>query len=243
VGILAAEDGVNLDDFLLPLEGFEVVGNGHQVSFGRKLVGGMPPVGIVEEAKLAGVHILFEGGGDVAEVAGAGFFRAGGNFLRESGGGHGIGLQRGDDVHPVESVQVIEVDDVILHHLGEEHDIANDFGVFGNLDAEGIFDAAHGGERVDGGADAADAFAESPGVAGIAALEDDLQAAPHGAGRHGIADVAGVIEHGLDAEMAFDTRYGINNDASCHRAPLFAFAVRGRCVVHMNLAGILADDG
>ncbi len=94
----------------------------------------------------------------------------------------GIGLQRGDDVHPIESVQVIEVDDVILHHLGEEHDVANDFGVLGDLDAESIFDAAHRGQGVNGGADAADAFAEGPGVARVAALEDDLQAAPHGAG-------------------------------------------------------------
>src|SRR5208337_1372661 len=243
VGILAAENRVDLDDFLLPFEGFEVVGNRHQVGFRGKLVGGMTPVGIVEKAKLAGVHILFEGGSDIAEISGAGLFGAGRNLLCKRGGGHGIGLQRGDDVHPVESVQVIEVDDVILHHLGEEHDVANDFGIFGDSDAEGIFDATHGGNRVNGGANAADAFAESPGVARVAALEDDLQAAPHGAGRHGVADVAGVIEHGLDAEMPFNASNGINNDACSHRAPLFAFVAGGRSVVHMNLAGILADDG
>src|SRR5208282_6569066 len=135
-----------------------------------------------------------------------------------------------------------EMDDVILHHLGEEEHVADDLGVLGDLDAEGILDCTHGSQGVDGGADAADAFAEGPGVTWVAALEDNLEAAPHGAGRHGVADVAGVIEHGLDAEMAFDARYRINNDASCHRAPLFAFSVGGRSIVHVNLESIVAND-
>src|SRR5208337_572424 len=101
----------------------------------------------------------------------------------------------------------------------------------------------HRGESVNGGADAANALAEGPGVPRVAALEDDLQAAPHGAGRHGVADMAGVIQHGLDAEMPFNASDGINNDACSHRAPLFTFIAGGRSVARMNLAGILADDG
>ncbi len=52
--VLGAEDRVNLDDILLPFEGFQVVGHGHQVGFGGQLVGAVSPVGILERAEAAG---------------------------------------------------------------------------------------------------------------------------------------------------------------------------------------------
>ena len=58
-----------------------------------------------------------------------------------------------------------------------------------NLDAERVFHRADRGQRVDRGADAADALAEGPGVARIAPLQDHFDAAPHGARRHGVADM------------------------------------------------------
>ena len=48
------------------------------------------------------------------------------NDCGELGGLLGIGLERVDDVHPVERVQVIEVDHVILHVLRGEHDVADE---------------------------------------------------------------------------------------------------------------------
>ena len=71
----------------------------------------------------------------MSEVAGAGIGRMGRNFLRERSGVIN-GLRRGHECHPIERVQVIEVDDVILHHLGEEHHVADDFRVLGDCDAE-----------------------------------------------------------------------------------------------------------
>ena len=53
VGILAAQDGVDLDDFALPVQRLQVVRHGHQVGFGRKLVGGVAPVAVGEEPELA----------------------------------------------------------------------------------------------------------------------------------------------------------------------------------------------
>ena len=54
VRILAAEDGVDLDDFLLPLQRVEVVRNGDQVHLGRQLVGRMAPIAVGEDAQTAG---------------------------------------------------------------------------------------------------------------------------------------------------------------------------------------------
>lgn len=64
------------------------------------------------------------------------------------------------------------------------------------------------------GADAADAFHERPGIARVAAPENDLKPAPHRAGRDRVADhVVGVDVH-LAAHMAFDAGDGIDDDAA-----------------------------
>ena len=49
--VFGAENGVNLDDILLPFEGFKVMGNGHQVRFRRQLVGAVSPVSVLEGAE------------------------------------------------------------------------------------------------------------------------------------------------------------------------------------------------
>ena len=54
VRILAAEDGVDLDDFFLPLERVEIVRHADQVDFGRQLVGRMAPIAVGEDAQAAG---------------------------------------------------------------------------------------------------------------------------------------------------------------------------------------------
>ena len=56
--ILAAEDRVNLDDFLLPLQGVKIVRHADQVHLGRQLVGRMPPVAVGEDAQPAGGKCL-----------------------------------------------------------------------------------------------------------------------------------------------------------------------------------------
>ena len=56
--ILAPEDGVDLDDLFLPFESFEVVRHRHEVRLGRKLVRGMAPISILENAELAGLDEL-----------------------------------------------------------------------------------------------------------------------------------------------------------------------------------------
>ena len=124
--VLAAKHGVNLDHILLPLEGVQIVGNADQIHFRRQLVGGMAPVAIGEDTQAAGGECL-----DLvlycAEVGG-GVLVPLGERARQFGRLFRIGLERVDDVHPVERVQMIEVNDVILHVLGRQHDVADQLG-------------------------------------------------------------------------------------------------------------------
>jgi hypothetical protein len=105
------------------------------------------------------------------------------------------------------------VDDLVLDRLHAHQDVADQPGIARDAVAQGIL---HGPDRVHGvhdGADAADSLSESPGVAGIAVLEDFLDAAKHGAAAVGADDMAIRIHIGLDVQMAFDAGDGIDDDS------------------------------
>ena len=60
-----------------------------------------------------------------------------------------IGLERrGQRPHRVQGVQMIEVDHVILDHLGAGDQVAHNARVFGNLDLQRVFDGADAGQGV-----------------------------------------------------------------------------------------------
>ena len=65
-------------------------------------------------------------------------------------------------------------------------------------------------------AHAADALGEGPGVARVAAAQDDLDAAHHGAGGGGRVMSPCVIGFRLDAQVAFDAGDGVDDDAFAH---------------------------
>jgi hypothetical protein len=69
MGVLAAEDGVDLHPLLLQVEGFEVVGHRHQVGFRRQQVGRVAPVAVHERAELTALDELLQAVLHVAEVA------------------------------------------------------------------------------------------------------------------------------------------------------------------------------
>jgi hypothetical protein len=85
---------------------------------------------------------------------------------------------------------------------------------------------ARTGQRVRARAHAADAFDEGPGVARVAALEDDLQPAPHRAGADGVADDVLVVEVDLDAQVAFDAGDRVDDDALAAVVELEALGFR-----------------
>gem|GEM_PF-7086711 len=222
VGVLATEDRVDFDDFLLPAQRLQVMRHRHEVRLGRQLVRRVPPVGVLEDAQLPGLHEALEGGRHVGEIARRSVGPLGGNLLRQLGGGFRIRLERGNHVHPVQRVEVVKVNHVVLHVLGELHHVADDLRVRWHGDPQGVLHGTHRSQGVDRGAHATDALAERPGVPGVAPLEDQLQAAPHGARGKRIADLAVLPEDGLDAQVPLDTGHGIHNDAvACHGPPPF----------------------
>jgi hypothetical protein len=110
-------------------------------------------------------------------------------------------------------VQVVEVHRVVVDLQGLGHHLADQVGVRRDADAEGVLHRAHRGQRVAAGAHAADALDEGPGVARVAALEDDFQAAPHGAGGYRVADHVVGVEVDLDAHVPLDAGHRVDDDA------------------------------
>jgi hypothetical protein len=70
-----------------------------------------------------------------------------------------------------------------------------------------------------GGAYAAKALGEQPGIAWIAAAENPLDTAPHGAGSPCIADCI-IFDFDVDAKVAFNSGYGVNRDSVRHECLL-----------------------
>ncbi len=212
--VLAAENGVQRHHVALPGQCIEVVRHGHEVGFRRQLVGGVPPVAVAEEAELAAVHLLLQLGLHVGEIArrGSGVLR---QRLRQRRGRLRVGLQRGDDIHPVQCMQMVEMHDVVVDVLCADHQVADQLGVGRDADLQRVLDGADRGDGMHQGAHAADALGEGPGVARIASAQDDLDAAHHGAGRVGLLDGA-ILHLRLDAQVAFDAGDGIDDDALVH---------------------------
>ena len=214
--VLAAQDGLDLDDVALPVQRFQVVGRRQQVDLGGQLVGCVAPVGVGEQGKLAAVHDGLEAILDILEIAGGGV-APGRDALLDAGGFGRVGVEGGGDVHPVQGVQVVEVHDVVVHVLLGDHQVAQDVGVGRDGDVQRVFHGPDRGESVHGRAHAAGPLGERPGLTRVAPAQDDLDAAHHRSGAVGIRDHVLVVHVGFDAEVALDPSQGVNHDASrCH---------------------------
>ncbi len=179
--VLAAEHGVDLDDFLLPLEGFQIMRHRHEIRLRRQLVGRMAPISVLENSKLAGLDEFLQRAGDIGVITRRRRRPVRRHLLGERRGGCGIGLERRYHVHPIQRMQVIEVNHMVLDILRQLHDVADDFRIFRNGDVQCVLHRSHRRQRMHRGAYSANALAERPGIARVAALKNYFQAAPHGA--------------------------------------------------------------
>ena len=209
--VLAAVDGVDLDDLFLEVERLQIVGDGQQIGLGRQPIGRIAPVAVGEGTELTGLDEALDPGLHVAEIAGRGQ-RPVRDRLRQFGGRLGIGLERRDHVHPVQRMQMIEVHQMVVRVERQLHDVADGVGVLRDPDVERVLDGAHRGQGVRAGAHTADALGEGPGVARIATAQDHLQTAPHGAGRDGVADDVVRVEIDLAAHVTLDAGHGVDDD-------------------------------
>src|SRR6185369_4303783 len=116
--------------------------------FRRQLVGGVSPVGVGKGAETAGgdkridlvLHRLEVGSRIIRPVR---------KRRRQGGRLDRIGLEAGGDIDPVERMQVIKVNNVILHNLDTHDDVADQLGIGGDLYLESIFNSPDGGDRMD----------------------------------------------------------------------------------------------
>ena len=181
VGVLAADDSVDLNDFALEVQAFEIVSNAQKVDFRRKFVAGVAPVSVSKNTELAAGDECFQAVLNFFEVSRRGESMRGDGLL-DFAGLLRIGAQSGDDVNPVAAVELIEVSQVVLAVQRSVHQVADDVSVLRNLDSESVFNRANGRQSMNTGADAADAFHKGPCITGVASLQNDFKTAPHRAG-------------------------------------------------------------
>ena len=178
MGIFSAENGMHPGGLGLKPQGFDIMGCCHQVGFRRQFVGRMAPVGVGKGSQLAAVDkglqpvlnifkIIGTAPGRIADIVGQG-----GCFCR-------IGLQGADNIHPVQGMQMIEMDDVIMLELGTMEQVSDNTCVFGNFDANRIFDCPHRGQSMCVRSDAAGALHKMLRIPGITSLQDELDSPEH----------------------------------------------------------------
>ena len=212
--VLAAQNGMNAHDFTLEVEHFKVVRDRKQIHGRRKLHGGMAPIALIENRELSRFNELLHAVLHIAEVTDSCERMVRRNLLLNRRRFAGIGIERADNVHPVERGELIEVNDMVLNVERGIQDVADQIGVLRDLDADCILNGANGGKRVNTRTDAADAFNERPGVAGIAALQNDFEAAPHRAGAHGVDNLAVIAQHCLHAQVTFNAGDRVDYDSA-----------------------------
>ena len=105
-------------------------------------------------------------------------------------------------------MQVIEVDHVVVHILGAEHQVAHQFSIGRDGDVQRILHGTNRGQGVHSGADPAHPADKGPGIARVATFQDLFQQTDHGPRRIGIGDLA-VLNFCFHPQMSLDTGDGI----------------------------------
>jgi len=180
VRILPAEDSVHSGRLGLETKGLDVVGGSHQVGLRRQFVSRVSPIGIVEGPELPAVHKGLESLLHIFKIGGAAPGGVG-HIVRKRGRLNRIRLEGADDIHPVQGVEVVEMDDMILLILGSMQEVPKDAGIFGNLYTHGMFHCPHRGQSMGVGSDSTGTLHKMVGVPGISTEQNDLDPPEHGA--------------------------------------------------------------
>ena len=102
---------------------------------------------------------------------------------------------------------------MVLGLQSQLHNVANGIGILWNLDVKRILHRPYRGQRMGSGADTANPLGESPGIAGVAALQNHFQPTPHGAAGYRVADDVVLVKVNLTTHMPLNARDRIDDDA------------------------------
>ena len=213
--VLAAEDRVDLDHLALERQRVEIVRDADEVDLRRQQIAGVIPVSVGEQAQLPAREDLRD---LVLHLGESG--HAGEGVLRLDAGRDRCRLRRvslggAHDVHEVECLQVVEVDDVVLDHLAAENHVADQVGLVRDGVLQCVLDRPDGGDGVHGGAHPADPLEERPDITRVAVLDHELDALELRRLGPGLVDLA--VSHGeLDAQVTFDPGHRIDDDLGAH---------------------------
>jgi len=130
----------------------------------------MPPIGVGKRTELAAVDEGLQPLLHLLEVVGAAP-RGVGNVVGQGRGLGRVGLQGADHVHPVQGVQVIEMDDVIVLVLRAMHEVANQASILGIFTPTALSTASRG-QSMNVRSDPAGTLHEMLGIPGIAPLPE-----------------------------------------------------------------------
>ena len=91
----------------------------------------------------------------------------------------GIGRKRADNIHPVQCMQMIKMNNMIMLELGAHKKVTDDSGILGNFNPHRIIDCPHRGQSMCVRSDAAGALHKMVGIPGISALQNELNTPEH----------------------------------------------------------------
>jgi hypothetical protein len=163
--------------------------------------------------RLAAVHEFLDALLNGLELVHAG--PGGGYAVGDVRGLFGVGLEGAHHIHPVEGMEMIEMDDVIMEELCPHEKVSDDPCVVRNGHLGGHVHATHRGEGMDVGADAARALGKEPCITGVAPLQDELESAEKGRAAPSVFHLA-VLHFHFDAQVALDASNGIHYHSLCH---------------------------
>ena len=228
--ILAAEDNMRRNQLALLIQHFQIMRHSQKMNFRRQqlVIGMVPPVG-GENTQLAAFYDSFYLilnlfkilGRSCREVMLIGFRY--GSFRRterqfvsvqhrilQISRGNGVSSQSLYRAYPVQSMQMIEMHDMVLHRQRCRHDVADIIGILRNSNTQSVLNRTDRAQSMSRGANAANTLDISPGVTGVTILHNQFQAAPGGTGGNSVCNLPRCfINLHLYTKMTFNASYRI----------------------------------
>jgi hypothetical protein len=126
-----------------------------------------------------------------------------------------VGFQGIYHIHPVQGMEMIKVDNVVMLKLGTMKQVSKNTCIVGYFDAYGIFNCPHRGQVMGVSSDPAGSLNKKWGISWVTPSQDDLNSPEHLSRTPGIDNLAAFNFH-LDPQMTFNPCNRINHHSLAH---------------------------